>query len=598
MMCPDFKKLRILFALFLIPVLPFISLQAQKHYNCYHSTYPPVIDGAITEPEWSEAGWSELFLDIQGPLMEQPRYDTRMKMLWDENALYVAAYLQEPDLWATLTSRDAIVYQDHDFEIFIDPAGKGIDYYEIEVNAFGTILDLFMNKPYRDGGKADLSWDCPGLSVAIELQGTVNDPGDNDTSWTIEAAIPWKAFNRHSGGGDPPDPGATWRMNFSRVEWKTETGNGDYLKKSSPETGKPLPEDNWVWSPQGEINMHIPSQWGYVTFKHPPPRFWFWMGADTSMSIEQQDSVFSHLHDIGIGGLLIGGTPAALQKIIPQVSQNGMEPHAWFWTMNRGDADTSWLSVNAKGHPLSTHKAYVDYYRFMCPALPQVKDFINEKILAFSEVKGLKGIHMDYIRYVDAILPSGLQPKYGIIQDRVYPEYDYGYHPYMRALYKEKTGMDPLELDDPQTNETWLRFRLDKLNETVAGIRDTVREQGLDISSAVFPTPEMARNMVRQEWDRWDLDYYFPMVYFNFYEKDVSWIEEVMAENREAIAGHIRIFCGLYLPALREGDILTEAMEAAMNGGADGIAFFSLNALTQDQALQIRTFIANRNNSK
>ena len=38
------------------------------------------------------------------------------------------------------------------------------------------------------------------------------------------------------------------------------------MKKVDPETGKPYPEANWVWSPQGAVNMHMPERWGYVQF--------------------------------------------------------------------------------------------------------------------------------------------------------------------------------------------------------------------------------------------------------------------------------------------------------------------------------------------
>jgi hypothetical protein len=49
-------------------------------------------------------------------------------------------------------------------------------------------------------------------------------------------------------------------MNFSRVEWQIEAGGHQYRKVP----GKP--EDNWVWSPQGVVNMHVPERWGYVQF--------------------------------------------------------------------------------------------------------------------------------------------------------------------------------------------------------------------------------------------------------------------------------------------------------------------------------------------
>jgi hypothetical protein len=50
------------------------------------------------------------------------------------------------------------------------------------------------------------------------------------------------------------------------VQWHLEAGEGGYTKRLDGKTGKPLPEDNWVWSPQGAINMHMPERWGYVQF--------------------------------------------------------------------------------------------------------------------------------------------------------------------------------------------------------------------------------------------------------------------------------------------------------------------------------------------
>jgi hypothetical protein len=108
------------------------------------------------------------------------------------------------------------------------------------------------------------------------------------------------------------------------------------------------------------------------------------------------------------------------------------------------------------------------------------------------------------------------------------------------------------------------------------------------ITAAVFPTPEMSREMVRQDWGTWGLDYYFPMVYHNFYNQDIGWIKEVMQENRASIPEDSKLFCGLFLPALKNDGELHKAMNAALDGGADGIAFFDLNALTGAQKSAIK----------
>jgi hypothetical protein len=67
-------------------------------------------------------------------------------MLWDYKYFYIAAQLQEPHIWATIKERDAIIYQDNDFEIFIDPDGDSHNYYEVEINAFGAFWDLLLLK--------------------------------------------------------------------------------------------------------------------------------------------------------------------------------------------------------------------------------------------------------------------------------------------------------------------------------------------------------------------------------------------------------------------------------------------------------------------
>ena len=84
-------------------------------------------------------------------------------------------------------------------------------------------------------------------------------------SWSVEFAIPWKALAEFAHRSAPPRDGDQWRVNFSRVEWRHEIVDGQYRKV--PNT----PEDNWVWSPQGVIDMHRPEHWGYVQFSTAAP---------------------------------------------------------------------------------------------------------------------------------------------------------------------------------------------------------------------------------------------------------------------------------------------------------------------------------------
>lgn len=239
---------------------------APRRYVCYRAPARLTIDGRLDEAGWAAAAWSDAFVDIEGDSRPRPRLRTRAKMLWDDEYFYVAAEMEEPDVWGLLTERDSVIFHDNDFEIFIDPDGDTHAYYELEVNALGTPWDLMLIKPYRDGGPAIHAWDIAGLQVGVHVRGTLNRPGDRDEGWTVEIAMPWKILREAAPDRRPPRPGDRWRVNFSRVEWTTDVVDGRYAKRLRPGTSDPLPEDNWVWSPQGAIDMHMPERWGYVQF--------------------------------------------------------------------------------------------------------------------------------------------------------------------------------------------------------------------------------------------------------------------------------------------------------------------------------------------
>ena len=249
------------------PKVPFAPVE----YVCRQAAGPITIDGRLDEPSWGEADWTEVFGDIEGPSKPAPRFRTRAQMLWDDQYLYIGAYLEEPNIWATLTARDSIIFQDNDFEVFIDPDGDTHDYYELEMNALNTVWDLLLVKPYRDGGPAVHAWDIQGLKTAVHVMGTLNDPSDRDKAWTVEIAMPF-AILRECIPGKPERPAAgdQWRVNFSRVEYRVEAENGITVKAKDPGTGQPLPEDNWTWAPQGVINIHYPEMWAYVQFSAKP----------------------------------------------------------------------------------------------------------------------------------------------------------------------------------------------------------------------------------------------------------------------------------------------------------------------------------------
>ncbi|WP_431126347.1 carbohydrate-binding family 9-like protein [Flagellimonas flava] len=252
----------ILFSLYVGCIL--ISAQeTPRKYVAYKATETIKIDGQANEASWKNAPWSELFIDIEG--VKKPTYDTQVKMLWDENNIYFFARMKEPHVWGDITEHDAVIFHNNDFEVFLDPEGDVHGYYELEWNVLNTVWDQYLTAPYRAGNETLNGWEALGMQSAVAVQGTLNDPSDNDEGWTLEIAIPFQDL-RTGYYQDNVPKGKFWRIGFSRVNWDHDITDGKYSRKKDPKTGKHLPEYNWVWSPQYVINMHEPERWGYVYF--------------------------------------------------------------------------------------------------------------------------------------------------------------------------------------------------------------------------------------------------------------------------------------------------------------------------------------------
>lgn len=237
-------------------------------YMCKKAKTPFILNGKVENKEfWDNAQFTEYFIDIQGKQMTTPRFKTRVKMLWDNENMYFGAVLEGGEIWATLTERDSIIYQDNDFEIFIDPNSDTHEYYEFEINALNTVWDLLLTMPYRDGGRAVNAFDIQGLQTAIYIDGEINEVNPKNKKWSVEVAIPFSVLRQcDEDFNQNPKPSDYYRVNFSRVHWQVEEFNGKYKKKINTKTNLPYPEDNWVWSASGLINVHYPETWGFVFF--------------------------------------------------------------------------------------------------------------------------------------------------------------------------------------------------------------------------------------------------------------------------------------------------------------------------------------------
>lgn len=323
----------------------------------------------------------------------------------------------------------------------------------------------------------------------------------------------------------------------------------------------------------------------------PGAMFWTWL----DYRPDQFEEHCRMMDEAGIDGVILNAaTPDDYRAAVEVAHAHGIHVFAWIWTLNLEHDRAAvlaehpdWLSVNRLGESLADHKAYVDHYKFLCPTLPEVRDYLNAKVRAICEVEGVEGIAIDYHRLVDVILPNALWPKYGIVQDREYSEWDYGYHPAMIEKFRARYGYDPREQEDPSADLAWRQFRCDQVTEVANLFAETAHSLGKLMGASPFPTPKMASRMVRQDWGQWDLDIVFPMVYTGFYTFDPQFAYDCTVENMRDKNPRTTLYCGLGIGWEGSPDSIFANMDQAFRGGAQGIAIFTVAGL-RDPALRSR----------
>ncbi len=238
-----------------------------------------------------------------------------------------------------------------------------------------------------------------------------------------------------------------------------------------------------------------------------------------------------------------------------------------------------WFNVNRKGESSWDKPAYIGSYRFLCPSRSGVHEFLKRRISELARFDQLDGIYLDVIRQQDAILARGLQPKYGIVQHRECPEYDYCYCEACRGDFEKMHGADPLEMEDPTTSQEWLQFRYDLITRIVNEMLVPIgRARGKAMTAAVFSNWQH----VRQQWSRWDLDGVHPMLYQSFYLEDVAWIGEQTRAGIASLERDVPLYPWLMVSSL-EPKAFKEAVRVTLDAGASGVALYSSQTMREEQ---------------
>jgi uncharacterized lipoprotein YddW (UPF0748 family) len=311
-----------------------------------------------------------------------------------------------------------------------------------------------------------------------------------------------------------------------------------------------------------------------------------WTNAGKAFEKELWETRIENYKQVGISEVLIGGNPSIISQIVPLANEHDIKVHAWMWTLNRPN-DTicnkhpDWYAVNKLGQNSLEERAYVDYYQWLSPFHPEAQNYIKSNVRELAKIKGLASIHLDYVRYPDVILGADLQPKYDLIQNHEMPEFDYDYHPIARQGFKDIFGVDPIDFEHPELSTEWRQYRLNAITNLVNELVEIAHENDQNITAAVFPFPEMSRQMVRQAWNDWNLDAAYPMLYHNFYRQNINWIGFATKQGVSDV--DFPIISGLYMPALDNPNDLESAIRLSKKMGASGISMFTADKLKEDQ---------------
>ena len=306
------------------------------------------------------------------------------------------------------------------------------------------------------------------------------------------------------------------------------------------------------------------------------PKHWVWVRPDLSETDSELQERYQKYYKVGIRGVFFEEDS---EKHFRAAKSQKLEAHRWMWTLNRGEksllnAHPEWYAQNRNGESCADNPPYVDYYRWLCPSREEVHQYLENDVRQILSKDYVDGIHLDYVRFCDVVLPVNLWETYDIVQTKELPEYDYCYCDVCRSKFKASRGLEIEEIDYPEASLSWRLFRYEAVNKLVNRLAMVAKKSKKPITAAVFPTPEVARRNVRQDWTNWNLNAVFPMIYHGFYKENVGWIGDAVTEGLHGLNGRYPLYAGLFLPDFKNTNELKEGISYALKNGAEGVSLF------------------------
>jgi hypothetical protein len=170
-----------------------------KSVQIVRTAAPPVIDGVLDEAAWQLAAQVDDLHEIQPTEYDAASERTVVYVMYDSDAMYIAARLYDSDpsaITARIRRQGEQVFGDDWFSVLLDPFHDRRSGYRFMTNPNGLRQEgLFQNI-------TEEQWDWQGIWYTAS---TIDEQG-----WMTEIAIPFKSLSF-----DPTND--TWGINFRRA---------------------------------------------------------------------------------------------------------------------------------------------------------------------------------------------------------------------------------------------------------------------------------------------------------------------------------------------------------------------------------------------
>ena len=163
-----------------------------------------------------------------------PRWGTEVRLGWNDQELHGLFICQDLIPWATETNPGDALWEEEAVEIFLDPFGDSLSYFEISISTRNAVTDFFIRRT-RNGLKKNSTWHCEGMATACGILAY---------GWVAAFQIPFASF-----GDCHPTRSPVWRANFARIDRPS-----DQVRELS------------AWSPTLVNSFHVPERFGVVRF--------------------------------------------------------------------------------------------------------------------------------------------------------------------------------------------------------------------------------------------------------------------------------------------------------------------------------------------